>query len=82
MDKGTQGKKKKNRKAEEEWKLPQLADAKLYAAHVPYNEPRNSTYYLHGDREKKMRWSSINKLSSKVDLDTIHPLSLSAQKPA
>lgn len=47
MGRGTQ---EKNRKAEEEWKLPQLADAKLHAGHVPYSEPRNSTYYLHGDR--------------------------------
>lgn len=59
--------------------MPQLAEAKLYAGHVLYNELRNSTYYLHDDREKKMRWRSINKLSSKVDLDTVHPLALSRE---
>lgn len=40
----------KTGKLQEESKLLHSADAKLYAVHVQYNEPRNSTYYLHGDR--------------------------------
>lgn len=28
----------------------QLVESKLYAVHVEYNQPRNSTYYLRSDR--------------------------------
>lgn len=56
-----------------------LVDSTLYAVHVEYNQPRNSTYYLRSDRYRKMGCSSINKLSPKADLDTIHSLLFSPE---
>lgn len=40
----------RKRQLKEESEMLQLADSKLYAVHVEYNQPRNSTYYLRSDR--------------------------------